>query len=96
VRPPPIPIWNLIYERLPKVSNIKTHGSWQGSTLIAMSKEIHILNAEKDGEDGLVVTFSDGTMCGYVVEELLLMRPIREKVKEPKAWNPRKNPATQN
>jgi hypothetical protein len=28
------------------------------------------------------VKFSDGTICGYVVEELLEMRPIREKVKK--------------
>jgi len=48
-----------------------------------MSETILILNVEKDGEDGLIVTFSDGTIAGYVVEELLLLRPIREAVKEP-------------
>jgi hypothetical protein len=47
-----------------------------------MSGEIHILEVEQDGEDGLIVTFSDGTTCGYVVEELLDLRPIREAVKE--------------
>jgi len=47
-----------------------------------MSGEIHILKVEQDGEDGLIVTFSDGTTCGYVVEELLEIRPIREAVKE--------------
>lgn len=44
-------------------------------------KEIHLLAVELDGKDGLVVTFSDGTTGGYVIEELLLLRPIRERVK---------------
>jgi hypothetical protein len=48
-----------------------------------MIEKISILNVEMDGEDGLIVTFSDGTTGGYVVEELLLMRPIREAAKEP-------------
>ena len=48
----------------------------------AMVGELQILEVEKDGEDGLIVKFSDGTICGYVVEELLEMRPIREKVKK--------------
>ena len=48
-----------------------------------MAKEIHILKVEKNGEDGLIVTFSDGTLGGYVAEEMLLLRPIREAVKEP-------------
>jgi hypothetical protein len=29
----------------------------------AMAKEIQILKVEKDGEDGLIVTFSDGTIA---------------------------------
>jgi hypothetical protein len=41
-----------------------------------------ILKIEKDGPDGLIVTFSDGTTAGYVVEELLALRPIREAVAE--------------
>ncbi len=55
----------------------------QGGILFVMAEEIHILKVEKDGEDGLIVTFSDGTKAGYVVEELLLLRPLRETVKEP-------------
>ena len=47
-----------------------------------MATEIRILKVEKDGEDGVIVTFSDGTIGGYVVEELLLLRPVREAVKE--------------
>ena len=44
--------------------------------------EIEILKVEKDGKDGLIVTFSDGTIGGYVVEELLLLRPARERARE--------------
>jgi hypothetical protein len=40
----------------------------------------YILDIEKDSEDGVIVTFSDGTTAGYVVEELLMLRPRRERV----------------
>jgi hypothetical protein len=46
-----------------------------------MNGEIQILAVELDGHDGLVVTFSDGTTGGYVIEELLHLRPIRERSK---------------
>jgi len=46
-----------------------------------MNGEIQILAVELDGHDGLVVTFSDGTTGGYVAEELLELRPVRERVK---------------
>ena len=46
-----------------------------------MKDEIHLLAVELDGKDGLVVTFSDGMTGGYVVEELLELRPVRERVK---------------
>jgi hypothetical protein len=39
---------------------------------------IRMLSAELEGDDGLVVTFSNGTTAGYVVEELLDLRPHRE------------------
>jgi hypothetical protein len=39
-----------------------------------------ILAVETDGDDGLIVTFSDGTSDGYVVEELLELRPHRPPV----------------
>ena len=42
---------------------------------------VRLLAVELDGDDGLVVTFSDGTTGGYVVEELLELRPIRERVR---------------
>ena len=35
-----------------------------------MNGEIQILAVELDGQDGLLVTFSDGTTGGYVIEEL--------------------------
>jgi hypothetical protein len=66
------------------MSNIGQSAAWQWGILFAMTdKTTHILKVEKDAEDGLTVTFSDGTKAGYVVEELLLLRPIREAVKEP-------------
>ena len=43
-----------------------------------MVSKVGILHAERDGEDGLIVVFSDGTVGAYVVEELLELRPNRE------------------
>jgi hypothetical protein len=43
-----------------------------------MVQPIRILTVELEGEDGLVVTLSDGTTAGYVIEELLELRPFRE------------------
>lgn len=56
-----------------------------------MASEIRILDVEKDGEDGVIVTFSDGTIGGCVVEELLELRPVREKAKRSKASAPMQN-----
>jgi len=46
-----------------------------------MKDEIQILAVELDGKDGLLMTFSDETSGGYVAEELLELRPVRERVK---------------
>jgi hypothetical protein len=46
-----------------------------------MAIGIHVVGVEKGGEGGVVVTYSDGTVAGYIVEELLLLRPIRETIK---------------
>lgn len=46
-----------------------------------MAKTMRMLTTEFDGDDGLIVTFSDGTTGAYVVEELLELRPIRERTK---------------
>jgi len=43
---------------------------------------IRIVTAEPDGDDGVIVTFSDGSTAGYVVEELLDLRPCREQTAE--------------
>lgn len=52
-----------------------------------MHEAIQIAAVEVDGTDGLIVTFSDGTIGGYVVEELLELRPRRESSKNPKGPN---------
>jgi len=52
-----------------------------------VNDEIHLLAVELDGHDGLIATFSDGTTGGYVIEELLLLRPFRERVKIKKIQN---------
>ena len=46
-----------------------------------MAEEIRILTTERDGDDGLIVTFSDGTTGVYVIEELLQLRPVQEREK---------------
>jgi hypothetical protein len=45
-----------------------------------MANDINIIRVEKDGSDGIIVTFSDGTFGAYVVLELLELRPHRETV----------------
>jgi hypothetical protein len=47
-----------------------------------MDSHTRILSIEQDNVDGMIVTFSDRTVAGYVVEELLELRPMREQVKE--------------
>ena len=37
-----------------------------------------IKHVELDEQDGVLITFSDGTFAGYVAEELLDLRPSRE------------------
>jgi hypothetical protein len=45
-----------------------------------MVDAIQIIKVELDDDDGIIVTFSDGTSAGYVVEELLEIRPYRQPV----------------
>jgi hypothetical protein len=47
-----------------------------------MAIGIHVVGVEKGGDGGVVVTYSDGTVAGYVVEELLSLRPVRETIKK--------------
>jgi hypothetical protein len=56
--------------------------------------EISIASVEQDGGDGLIVTFSDGTTAGYVVEELLELRPARLNARKPNDPAPPPTPAT--
>ena len=53
-----------------------------------MPDSIHILTTARDGNDGIIVTFSDGTTGAYVVEELLELRPFRERVETKKPGTP--------
>jgi hypothetical protein len=49
-----------------------------------MAYSIRILTTELEGNDGLILTFSDGTTGAYVAEELLELRPHREQTNEKK------------
>jgi len=49
-----------------------------------MAKLTRIVTVERDGDDGIFVTFSDGTTAGYVIEELLEMRRYREQTHDPR------------
>jgi hypothetical protein len=53
----------------------------QGPTFVPMASDTRIINVEKDESDGIIVTFSDGTYGAYVAEELLELRPYRERVR---------------
>ena len=57
------------------------------SRLVGMACLIRILSVEQDDIDGLIVTFSDGTMGAYVAEELLELRPYRELAHKPGGQN---------
>lgn len=59
-----------------------------------MAEQIRIMSAEMDDVDCLIVTFTDWTTAGYVVEELLDMRSIRESVKQFGKQNPLQDWAT--
>ena len=50
-----------------------------------MPTKLSMLSVELEGDDGLLVTFSDGTIAGYVVEEMLKLRPHREPTGRPPA-----------
>ena len=50
-----------------------------------MAEEIKILKAERDGEYGLRVEFSDGTEDAFSAEELTALRPHRPDIQEPES-----------
>jgi hypothetical protein len=48
---------------------------------VQMIDLIKILFADVDDAEGVIVKFSDGTTAGYVIEELLELRPHRQPLK---------------
>ena len=52
-----------------------------------MVSPIQILSLDQDGEEGVLVTFSDGTTVGYVIGELLQLRRLVESENERKPRN---------
>lgn len=48
---------------------------------ITQMHEIEIDKVEQDGKDGVLATLSDGTTAEYTLEELLQIRPLREKIR---------------
>jgi hypothetical protein len=68
----------------PNLANIGQTANPQREYSQSMTGLIRMLTTELDGDDGLIVTFSDGTTGAYVIEELLGLRPIRERAKTKK------------
>ena len=79
-----------------RVCRIRQTSLTEGDTNIRMlntaRNEIQIISVEKDGNDGVIVAFSDGTTGAYVVEELLGLRPCRQLGELPKDQNHTKTP----
>ena len=78
----------------PELSNLEHAELSRRSTLTSMYDQIRIDLVEKDGADGVLVTFSDGTIAGYVAEELLDIRPYRELVQNSPESGPEHAPRT--
>jgi hypothetical protein len=64
---------------------IKTeqHEIWLASRVLIMEKIVKIVHVDIDGEDGVIVNFSDDTTTAYATEELLTLRPYRDPLKRP-------------
>lgn len=62
------------------LSNIEQSRSVDLKYCVAMDALTKIVRVEVEGDDGLIVTFSDATVAAYVVEELLELRPHRESI----------------
>jgi hypothetical protein len=76
------PVTSSISASNPQMCNIRHPTKRIVDRLGFMEDEIRFVNVELDGNDGLVVVFSDNTIAGYVPEELLKLRPSRESVEE--------------
>jgi hypothetical protein len=61
---------------------------------MTMTNEIRITRVKQDGEDGVIVTFSDKTTGAYAMEELLSLRSMREPATELESQNPTQMPKT--
>ncbi len=57
-----------------------------------MHTTVQILSVKQDGNDGVIVKFSDGTSAGFVVEELLELRPKRFPTVPLRADHPEPSP----
>ncbi len=53
---------------------------------------IQIQSVKQDGNDGVIVKFSDGTSAGFVIEELLELRPVRWPTTPLKTVHPESTP----
>jgi hypothetical protein len=62
------------------LSNIEQRRRIDSKYCVAMEVLAKIIRVEIEGDDGLIVTFSDATEAAYVVEELLELRPHREPI----------------
>jgi hypothetical protein len=58
-----------------------TDGTSKNGQAARMVGPVRILKLEIENDDGLIVTFSDGTIGASVVEELLELWPYREPAK---------------
>lgn len=74
------------------MSNFAQPAVPSGCMLGLMRDGIRLIAVELDGDEGLLVTFSDGTIGGYVVEELLELRPYLERLGNKSIHDPAKGP----
>ena len=74
------------------MSNFAQPAVPSGCILALMRDGMRLLAVELDGDEGLLVTFSDGTIGGYVIEELLALRPYRERLGNKSIHDPAKGP----
>jgi hypothetical protein len=70
-------------DQMIKLSKMEQPSNRRPGKVSFMPQQIRILSVERDGDDGLIVTFSDGTSAAYVVEELIELRPGREPIRIP-------------
>jgi hypothetical protein len=64
---------------------IKTEqrGHWLADRVHVMKKIVKIVHVEIDGDDGVIVDFSDDTTTAFATEEFLSLRPYRDPLIRP-------------